>query len=268
MTVSDNRWGINVCIDVGISTTLGSIESSIAHIAEDITADSMDNDIASASGLPSLFNVPIPGITSDTSNTHIGASYEVLGCILAHDLEDIDRDDVYTTKYNYNDGMDVVLAHGGTDNMNFIGTSTYDTLSSDIENAPMRCNANAQSWMLDHLHGDANDNTEHANKVENCYLLGRYVTGKQRQERLGSSHITDTQTPHGELNSRVNHSVTERGLGTLIELWKEQMCNQLIGRMTKAYRRGVTCTEIIRICLVSCLYPYLLGSPLFVRELE
>ena len=107
----------------------------------------------------------------------------------------------------------------------------------------------------------------HDNEMENCYLLGLndyHVPGIQTMTRglKQTGSTIDTWTTHGELESRVCHSACRKGLGTIIGLWKKHMHNQLNDRMTKAYRRGVTCTEKVRICLVSCLYPYLLGSPL------
>ena len=136
-------------------------------------------------------------------------------------------------------------------------------------------NTISQSWSLNHDEESANNNMIYDDGMENCSLFRMnvyYVVGiktlTRRLEQNGSSHTIDTGTTHGELESRVCHSASKRGFGTTIGLWERHVHNHLIYKMTKAYRRGVTCTEKVRICLVSCLYPYLLGSPLFERELE
>ena len=124
-----------------------------------------------------------------------------------------------------------------------------------------------QSWKMVHAYVDTNDNLVHAiGNKDHCMPV--IQTMKRKQENIGNRHIFDTETTHEKLGSRAYHSASKRGLGTMIGLWNKHMHNRLNDRMTKAYRRGVTCTEIVRICLVSCLYPYLLGSPLFERELE
>ena len=131
--------------------------------------------------------------------------------------------------------------------------STCDTSLSDSGIKVDQCNTN--------------DNITHAIGTKDSCISG-IRTMKRHQENIGSSHTFDTETTHGKMGSRVCHSASRKVLGTIIGLWNKHMRNQLNDRMTKAYRRGVTCTEIVRICLVSYLYPYLLGSPLFERELE
>ena len=131
---------------------------------------------------------------------------------------------------------------------------------------------NIQSWIQDRVQRGTNNNMMHGNEMENCYLLGLndyHVPGIQTMTRglKQTGSTIDTWTTHGELESRVCHSARGQRLGTImIELWKKYVHNQLIAWMTKSYRRGVTCTAEVRICLVSSLYPYLLGSPLSKRE--
>ena len=136
------------------------------------------------------------------------------------------------------------------------------SLSSDSEIA-----TNVRSLMLDRVQQGRKDNIMCNVGTKECCVPG-IQTMTRRLGQIGSSYIIDTQTTHGELESRVCQSACRKGLGTKIGLWKKHMHNQLNDRMTKAYRRGVTCTEKVRICLVSCLYPYLLASHLFERELE
>ena len=129
-------------------------------------------------------------------------------------------------------------------------------------------------WMLNRVRHHTTNNTMYGDEMENCYLIGMkacsmpWPTMTRRLEQIGSSHTIEIPTTHEELESMVCHSASRRGLYAIIGLWKKHMHNQLNDRMTKAYRRGVTCTEKVRICLVSCLYPYLLASHLFERELE
>ena len=182
------------------------------------------------------------------------------------EVESTADDILYTNEVDYNNGLDNTLTCTSNSCMNNAMVGMIDRLLRDNGIA-----TEIRSCMLDHVQHGTTNNTIHDNEMENCYLLGMkaccvsWPTMTRRLERIGSSHAIET---HGELESRVCHSTSRRGLGTIIGLWKKHMHNQLNDRMTKAYRRGVTCTEKVRICLVSCLYPYLLASHLFERELE
>ena len=261
---SYNHSGVNVCISnkiINASNSIGNIEDNNAINAVIVTNNSINGKLSKGRISDHVVTDNYESMShtvlncSDTYN----AGYETLTCIVTHDygLNSRNHTHLYDLDYDNETGITPSRANSGC-------MSTKRN-TCDMSNGN---DCNVQSGKQNRMRRDTNNNTMHNDEMENCYLLG-----------LNGYHVLDIQTmtlkleeiestiytltTHGELESRVCHSARRRGLGTIIiELRKKHVHNQLIAWMTKAYRRGVTCTREVRICLVSSLYPYLLGSPL------
>ena len=210
-------------------------------------------------------NISIQSSTIDTNNTHMDARYEVLAYTGTPDDGEANTNHAYASTFDYHNTINVTSTRTINDCMH---NDIDNRLSSSIAIVTDQCD-----WKLNHEIGFTNDISLLDNELETCYLFQLTIcympiiqTMKRRLEQFGSSRKCNIWTTHGEQESIAYHSA--RGLGTIIESWMEHVCIQLIIWMTKAYRRGVTCTEEVRICLVSFLYPYLLGSHLLSGKLD
>ena len=182
---------------------------------------------------------------NNTSVSHTDAEYKLTACIVTSDHVENNTDDtLYTNEFDYNDGLNAASTCTNNKCVNNAMVGTVDRLLKDNGIA-----TKIRSWMLDRVQHGTNNNTMHVYEMEDCYLLGMtacYVpwsTMTRQLERIGSNHAIETRTTHRELDNAVYHSASRRGLGVIPGLWKTHGLNQLNDRMTKAYRRGVTCTR-------------------------
>ena len=232
----------------------GNNDNISIHLFVDHMLDYVANNHESMSRINSNYKA---------KNTHTDAGYELSGCIVTLDYGQFNKSYVYTYEPGCDDGIDTALTCTSNSYMSNDANRTCGRSSSSNEIVAFKYNTIVQSQ--DHGSMDTSDKFICVCGVENCYLFGMrdcYIpwrTLKRRQEEIGSSRSFDTRTTHGELESRVCHSTSRRGLGTIIGLWTRHMHNQLNDRMTKAYRRGVTCTGEYG-------FVWYLVVPLFVRK--
>ena len=220
----------------GIKAILGN-DDSICIPFNDHTARVVSDYITANYDLTLM-----PGINAccndNTNNTHVDVGHNILPYVATYDYGEISRYYSCAFKFVSNSWLndDITRTCGSLSGNEAVVKDQYEE-------------TNVQSWMMDRVQQGTNNNTMHDDEMENCYLLGMKVcyvpsqTMTRRLGRIGSSHTIETPTTHGELESRVCRSAGRRGLDTIFELWKKHMHNNLIGWMTKAYRRGVTCTE-------------------------
>ena len=223
--------------DANVSNTMVVNNNCITTHLSDHVPDWVTNDHESMSRINSNH--------INTNNTHPDDGYELLEYIVTRDYGEIIEVCVYTYEFGSNDGMDVTSTYRSNNCMSDAVVRTCYRLLSAVD----QYNTTSQSWSLNHDEGSTNNNMIYDDGMEHCSLFSMnvyYVAGiktlTRRLEQNGSSHTIDTGTTHGELESRVCHSANKRGFRTTIGLWKQHVHNQLIYKMTKAYRRGVTCT--------------------------
>ena len=208
------------------------------------TMDTNDDDF----GNDDSFSMPqtdarISDITSDhesmprctldccnTDDTHTGTGSESLACAVTYD-----ETQMYITCNSEMNTLWMCASNGCT---NCVMIRECDRSSNNCGIVMIQFNTIIQSSRMDHEVGFPFDIPIQGNEMKICYSIDKLCL---KGIRVGTKK-----------------TCFDLHIGTRISTsW-----------MTKANRRGVTCTRKVRICLVSCLYPYLLGSPLFERELE
>ena len=151
-------------------------------------------------------------------------------------------------KYTNNDGCKLIVLivpYEYVENSeNHTGMYDLHNIDEYLINAVLStCDTSSSDSGIKMDQRNTNENITHAIGTKDLCISG-IRTMTRKQGNIGSGHTFDTETTHGKMGSRVCHSASRKVLGTIIGLWNKHMRNQLNDRMTKAYRRGVTCTEI------------------------
>ena len=168
---------------------------------------------------------------NDTHNAHTGARFEQIAYTFTNDYGEINVYHTCVYDFDYNDKMDYASVYTHIGHMNNVTARTFGASVSEIVLFLI-----IQSWKV-----VTSDNSMCNIGMGKCYLFqmrGCYMHGIQPT------------------------TVCVMKLWTLIV----DLCP--VSRITKANRRGVTCTGLCTDLFGILLYPYLLGSHLFVRELE
>ena len=242
--------------DIGIILVDGTLVSSTIHPLNKMchsvhnnlnssTMDTNDNDL----GNVDRFSMPrtnarvsdyitsnhelMPGCKLDrcsTDNTHTGTgSEESLACAVTYD-----ETQMYIT---YNNEMNTLWMRASNGCMNCIMIRECERSSSRCNIVIIQYDTIMQSWKLDNEMGFTLDNSMHVNEMKPCYLF---------QLTILYMHVVQTD---GEYVMKRGELTLDLCLGTRI----------LISWMTKANRRGVTCTGEYG-------FVWYLVVPLFVRK--
>ena len=184
---------------------------------------SIDLDCVTASNYVSGIN---PHYNNDTGNTHDDGEQELLPYIVM-------TSDPGKISKNYSCAFESV----SNDWMNDVVIRTHDALSSNVAMVKNQYDTIMQSWKLDNELGFTLDNSMHVNEMKPCYLF---------QLTILYMHVVQTD---GEYVMKRGKLTLDLCLGTRI----------LISWMTKANRRGVTCTGEYG-------FVWYLVVPLFVKK--